>query len=104
MATPDSVASLRASGMVGETRGPITSSDALFSKMAQALEFPDSFGHNWETLDECLRDVPGDVMLLVHDAETLWREAPDVAFQLVELWLEVAGSQEQEMQLVFVWS
>lgn len=104
MASAANAASLRSSGVVAETRGPITSDDMLFSKLAQALEFADSFGHNWETLDESLRDVPGDVTLLVHEAETLWREAPDVAFQLVELWLDVAEGRSGAMHLVFVWS
>lgn len=88
----------------GVTRGAITSADALFSKLAQALELPDYFGHNWDALDECLHDVPGDVLLLVHDAETLWREAPDVALALVELWLAAAGEHPGKMELVFVWS
>ena len=104
MADSESVASLRAAGFVGETRGPIASAEALFSKMAQALEFADSFGHTWEALDESLRDVPGDATLLLHEAETLWREAPDVAFQLVELWLDVARGRSGQMHLVFVWS
>jgi RNAse (barnase) inhibitor barstar len=88
----------------GVTRGPITSADALFSKLAQALELPDYFGHNWDALDECLREVLGDMLLLVHDAETLWREAPDVALALVELWLAAAEEHPGKMELVFVWS
>jgi hypothetical protein len=104
MATTATAAAMRGSGVVAETLGPITSADALFSKLAQALEFADSFGHNWETLDEALRDVPGDVTLLVYEADTLWREAPDVAFELVESWLRVAEERTAEMHLVFVWS
>lgn len=104
MASSESVPSLRASGLVAETHGPITSADALFSKLAQALEFADSFGHNWESLDESLRDVPGDVTLLVHEADTFWRETPDAAFQLVEIWLDAAAERSGEMHLVFVWS
>jgi hypothetical protein len=104
MATEEGVASLRAAGMVAETRGPIASADSLFSKLAQSLEFADSFGHTWEALDEALREVPGDVTLLVHDAETLWREAPDVAFELVEVWLGAAAARDSELHLVFVWS
>lgn len=104
MASPASLPALRSSGAVAETHGPITSSDALFSKLAQALELADSFGYSWESLDESLREVPGEVTLLVHEAETLWREAPDVAFQVVELWLEVAETRSAAMHLVFVWS
>jgi len=100
-ATAAEVAKLSPTGV---TRGPITSADALFSKLAQALEFPDYFGHNWDALDECLREVPGDVLLVVHEAETLWREAPDVALALVELWLEAAEEHPAKLELVFVWS
>ena len=85
-------------------RGPITSADALFSELARALELPDYFGHNWDALDECLREVLGDIVLLVHDAETLWHEAPDVALALVDLWLVAAEERPGKMELVFVWS
>jgi RNAse (barnase) inhibitor barstar len=88
----------------GVTRGPITSADVLFSKLAQALELPDYFGHNWDALDECLREMTGDVLLLVHDAEPLWREAPDVALALVELWLAAAEEHPDKMEMIFVWS
>src|SRR6185436_8524147 len=84
----------------GVTRGPITSADALFSKLAQALELPDYFGHNWDALEECLREWLGDVLLVVHEADTLWREAPDVALALVELWLAVAEEHPAKMELV----
>ena len=102
-ATPASAAKLRAEG-AAETRGTIASADALFSRLAQALEFPDYFGHNWDALNDCLRDVPGDVVLLLHDAGTLWREAPDVATELVDIWLAAAEEHEGKLHLVFVWS
>lgn len=102
-ATTESAARLRGKQTVAETRGSITTADALFSQLARALEFPDYFGYNWDALDECLRDVPGEIVLLLHDAQVLWREAPDVASELIDLWLAAAEEHEGAFHLVFVW-
>lgn len=100
-ATAESVAPVRATA---ESHGPITSAEALFSKLAQALQFPDYFGHNWDALVDCLGDVEDDVVLLIYDAAVLWREAPEVATELVDVWLAAADERESgEFQLIFVW-
>ena len=42
--------------------------DALFKRLAAALEFPDWFGHNWDALADCLGDLswlPADGYLLL---------------------------------------
>ena len=82
----------------------IAGGPSLFGELAVALELPDYFGHNWDALDECLREIVGYILLLVHDADTLWRESPDVALALVELWLAAAEDHPAKMELVFVWS
>lgn len=55
-------------GLVGEFRSKgdavfpldgakIASKDALLRQLASAMEFPDYFGNNWDSLEECLRDL-----------------------------------------------
>lgn len=46
-----------ASARVVRVPSSIASADALFSHLAGALSFPGFFGHNWDALDECLRDL-----------------------------------------------
>ena len=42
--------------------------DALLKRIAQALDFPDWFGGNWDALEDCLSDLPaaGYVLLFEH--------------------------------------
>jgi len=103
-ATPVTASALRAgaAGALREIRG-WTTEDDLFRALAQALQLPDYFGHNWDALDECLRDVDDDVVLLVHDAGNLFRDAPNVATMLVDVWLTAAETSGAKLQLVFVW-
>ena len=103
-ATGESAAALRvnAGDVVREIRGWASEED-LFRALASALQFPDYFGHNWDAFDECLREVDSDVVLLVHDAASLWRDAPSVATTLVEAWLAGAQECESDLHLVFVW-
>ena len=51
------------------------STTGLFAEMAEVLEFPDYFGHNWDALEECLADLewlPGKgYVLLFTNAELI---------------------------------
>jgi RNAse (barnase) inhibitor barstar len=38
--------------------GTATTREELHATLADALGFPDYYGHNWDAFDECIRDVP----------------------------------------------
>lgn len=50
-------------------------SSSLFDEFAQALSFPEYFGHNWDALEECLADfewLPAKgYILLISDAQAV---------------------------------
>ena len=65
---PDEVLdAVKATGMaVAKVR--FAAKEELLKNIAQALDFPDWFGHNWDALEDCLTDLswrnaPGYVLL-----------------------------------------
>jgi RNAse (barnase) inhibitor barstar len=58
----------------------ITSKESFLKEIAEALEFPEWFSHNWDALEDCLRDLKGKYIVVWTNNyctwETLdWREA-----------------------------
>jgi RNAse (barnase) inhibitor barstar len=55
--------------------GKCRTAAGLFAELAEALEFPDYFGHNWDALEECLVDLEWlpakGYVLLFTDAELI---------------------------------
>lgn len=55
--------------------------EELFAEIAEALEFPDYFGHNWDALEECLTDLEWlsgrGYVLLFTDAELILSDEED---------------------------
>jgi RNAse (barnase) inhibitor barstar len=82
----------------------------LMDALAVGFSFPDYFGRNWDAVDECLRDLswlPAEgYVLVVRDADDLWRREPRAAARLIESWLFCAehwARRETPFHLVFEW-
>jgi hypothetical protein len=57
-------------GHIARVRENVGSRAALFAGLAEALKFPENFGHNWDALEGCLRDlswIPEKTVALVHE-------------------------------------
>ena len=48
---------------------------AFFTEAARVLNFPEYFGHNWDALVDCLREV-GAIDVVVSNAEELLADEP----------------------------
>lgn len=84
--------------------------DDLLRGLAEAMQFPDYFGMNWDAVMDCLRDLDDRVpaegyVLFVHDADVLWQHNLKAMGDLVEVWLmaaEEAGHDGVPLHLVFL--
>ena len=96
---------------VFETGEEVRDQESLFRVLAATLSFPDYFGGNWDAVVDCLRELQAGgarigLVLVLHHARVLWRDAPECAGTLVETWLSVAEerrSVNEPFHLVFVW-
>ena len=93
-----------------ENVGSVATDADLLARMAKAMQFPPYFGQNWDALDECLADMtwlPAKGYVLVLDqADALWKRAAPTAGRLVESWLVSAEAWAEEnipFHLVFTW-
>ena len=72
-----------------------TDEASLFARIAQALAFPDWFGHNWDALADCLSDMEwqgeaGGYLLLFLHAEAMQAVSADLFAELIDVIDEVA--------------
>jgi RNAse (barnase) inhibitor barstar len=83
----------------------IAGGPSLFGELATALELPDDFGHNWDALDESLRELETDVplVLVIRNGAMRWQRAPEEMQALVDVWLGAAAARDHDLHLVFVW-
>ena len=88
----------------------VTDDDVLLSLLARKFHFPDYFGHNWNALDECLRDLDSwmpakGYILVLNGASRLWKEATFTAGRLVMSWQFCAqrwNEKGKPFHLIFV--
>lgn len=77
--------------------GTIDDKASFLRACAQAMQFPDYFGRNWDALEECLNDLswlPADGYVLVYDqvarfvstAPEQWATARDILEGVAESW------------------
>lgn len=68
----------------------------LIAMLAEAFEFPDYFGGNWDAVNDCLRDLewlPAEnYALVVNGSGELWQTAPEAAGALIASWQLAAES------------
>jgi RNAse (barnase) inhibitor barstar len=87
----------------------IREQDALLTRIAAGLNFPDYFGMNWNALIDCLRDLswlnPKGVIVVLENSRDLWGQ-PTLAGSLIEVWLLCAESWARDdvpFHLAFTW-
>jgi RNAse (barnase) inhibitor barstar len=110
--TPQLRAALQNAGIAGfDLDGArVRTRDDLLRGIADAMQFPDYFGMNWDAVIDCLRDLPDrqpaeGYVLFVHGAERLWRQGLSWMGELTEVWLTAAEESGQDgvpLHLVFV--
>ena len=91
--------------------GAVHTDEELFEALAGALRFPDHFGHNWDALDECLRDLEwlsgeGGYVLIVRNSQHTWTGHYLMAGALHDVWSRAGeewAQREKPFHLVFEW-
>ncbi len=91
--------------------GAVHTEAELFEAIASALRFPDYFGHNWDALEECLRDLEwlgGETgyVLIVRNSQHTWTGHYPMAGRLHATWSDVGEEwlrREKPFHLVFEW-
>ncbi|HEV7900084.1 MAG TPA: barstar family protein [Planosporangium sp.] len=82
----------------------------LFTEWAARLRFPEYFGHNWDALADCLKDLAGPkdpaaeqpLTLVVDDAPQLLADEPPAQLRtLLTILYDVAGTYPGTLEVVF---
>ncbi len=59
----------------------LNNDESIFEHFSQVMKFPDYFGHNWDAMDECLRELSWAPakghLLVINDIDALFLKSPD---------------------------
>ncbi|HRP35036.1 MAG TPA: barstar family protein [Gammaproteobacteria bacterium] len=76
--------------------GDLDGKAALLERLADALAFPDWFGHNWDALADCLGDLSwlpaSGYLLVLEDCRRFARRSPGDYGILLEILADAAGT------------
>ncbi len=96
------------SGSIQLFRMDAQTAPSLMEGVANALHFPTYFGHNWDAMDECMRDLSwlefGGLVLMVENAGGMWEKSTCDAGMFLGIWLSAAekwASEGKPFHLVF---
>lgn len=106
--SPDTIVQRFGDRQLQVCRVDVLKAPSLLEAIATALQFPSYFGHNWDAMDECLRDLSWmefeALTLVVENASFLWKQATCDAGMFVGIWLSAAeewATEGKPFHLVF---
>lgn len=67
----------------------ITSKESFLKEIAEVLEFPSYFGHNWDALEDCLRDLKGKYLVIWTNTDYLNNETYNQAIKILDKHIEL---------------
>ena len=67
----------------------ITDKQSFLKEIAIALKLPDWFGHNWDALEDCLRDLKGKYLVIWTDTDYLNNETYNQAFKILDTYIDL---------------
>jgi RNAse (barnase) inhibitor barstar len=73
--------------------------EQLLNHLATSLRLPQSFGHNWDALEECLNDLEGDgegYLIYYDHIDGMLNAHPDQFETLVEILRDAVGSWKED--------
>lgn len=80
--------------------------EQLLKHVANALHFPEDFGHNWDALEECLNDlewIDGEGYVIYYDHIDALHEAhPDQLETFVEIARDAVASWKEDGEAMVV--